>query len=775
MTPQDPSTPRPRPRLVLLTLFCLSLLLTGAGLVAFIPAPVSAQGGPAADKQAILEQVRSMLADPDDLVVQERPDGSYFVDMRGKRQAVLLAATGADGQLVTRCVETLEEAAAFLAEAPTLTAAASFEPEGGAAAVRAAVDRDPALRAAALAASQTVITIINADGPNEGFNDPTPATPIAGNPGTTVGQQRLEAFKYAAGIWAAFLQSTVPIEIEAQFDPLPCNSFSGVLGSAGPQSLHSDFPGSGGFFPGAEKEDTWYVQALANQRVGADLDELPDISATFNSDIGQPGCMEDASWYYGFDGNEPNEDDNQGIDLIVTLLHEFGHGLGFLSMVNVGSGVNFQGRDDIWNYYVMGRVGGSGPANTLWKDMTATQRQATITSNNLVWSGANVTAAAAKLYGTSAPRLSVTSPGGVGPFTGGSATFGPLFSDTAVSGQLVAALDLDEDGAGAAYSDLDACNPLNNAAAVSGKIALVSRGPCAYSAQVRNLQAAGAIAAVIADNITVTTPPELSGEDSEISIPAMSVTKAAGDTLRQRLADGPVSVSIALARANVSGVDSLGRVKLYAPGIVQPGSSVSHFDIAASGPNLLMEPAINPDITQDLDLTDELMLDIGWMPDQNYNGLDDRRELNLSVSQSLLGGGAFPSSFILPGATFTVTVVVRNQGFTTAGVTLSDPIPAGFTGATWTATYSGGAAGPPAGAGAINAALTLPPGSTATFRIVATAPATPGPVGENVATITKVGGANLVDVSGAANDSSSLSVRATDSEIQLLFLPLLRR
>ena len=30
------------------------------------------------------------------------------------------------------------------------------------------------------------ITIVNVNGPGVGFNDPTPATPVGGNPGTTV-------------------------------------------------------------------------------------------------------------------------------------------------------------------------------------------------------------------------------------------------------------------------------------------------------------------------------------------------------------------------------------------------------------------------------------------------------------------------------------------------------------------------------------------------------------------------------------------------------------
>ncbi|MFH1754901.1 MAG: hypothetical protein ABIA59_04285 [Candidatus Latescibacterota bacterium] len=37
----------------------------------------------------------------------------------------------------------------------------------------------------------TSIVINNNDGPGEGFNDPTAVSPVGGNPGTTLGAQRL--------------------------------------------------------------------------------------------------------------------------------------------------------------------------------------------------------------------------------------------------------------------------------------------------------------------------------------------------------------------------------------------------------------------------------------------------------------------------------------------------------------------------------------------------------------------------------------------------------
>ena len=119
------------------------------------------------------------------------------------------------------------------------------------------------------------IVIVNINAPGVGFNDPTPAAPVGGNTGTTLGQQRLNAFQHAAGIWSARLDSNVPIRIRAQFTPLG----PGVLGSAGPVSVVRDFPN-------APLAATWYHVALANKLAGVDL--LPandDINANFSTNF----------------------------------------------------------------------------------------------------------------------------------------------------------------------------------------------------------------------------------------------------------------------------------------------------------------------------------------------------------------------------------------------------------------------------------------------------------------------------------------------------------
>src|SRR5262245_2354835 len=124
--------------------------------------------------------------------------------------------------------------------------------------------------AAAPAFARATITILNADGPNEGFNDPTPAAPVGGNAGTTIGAQRRIAFQFAADIWGAALDSNVQIVVQSNFDPLFCDDVSAVLGSAGTGYLVSDFAGLS-TFPGAEFANIWYHGALADKRAGGEL------------------------------------------------------------------------------------------------------------------------------------------------------------------------------------------------------------------------------------------------------------------------------------------------------------------------------------------------------------------------------------------------------------------------------------------------------------------------------------------------------------------------
>jgi hypothetical protein len=140
---------------------------------------------------------------------------------------------------------------------------------------------------------------------------------VGGNPGTTLGAQRLYIFQYAADIWSRVLPSSVTIVVRAQFAAQTCTATSATLGSAGTTTIHANFAG-------APLANYWYNQALANKYFGSDLSVQPDINATFNLSI-DAGCFGPGQvWYYGTDGLE-----GTNIELLPVVLHEIGHGLGF--------------------------------------------------------------------------------------------------------------------------------------------------------------------------------------------------------------------------------------------------------------------------------------------------------------------------------------------------------------------------------------------------------------------------------------------------------------
>ncbi len=151
---------------------------------------------------------------------------------------------------------------------------------------------------------------------------------------------------------------------------------------------------------------------------------------------------------------------------------------------------------------------------------------------------------------------------------------------------------------------------LDNAAAVAGKVALVDRGTCFFTVKAQNVQAAGAIGMVLANNVPDPSALGMSGDDESITIPVVSVTQADGATLRANLAGG-VAVRLRVDPNHLSGADSANRMLLFAPNPVQTGSSTSHWDSSAY-PHLLMQPNNSSDLPHDVDLTLPLLQDIGW-------------------------------------------------------------------------------------------------------------------------------------------------------------------
>jgi len=84
-----------------------------------------------------------------------------------------------------------------------------------------------------------------------------------------------------------------------------------------------------------------------------------------------------------------------------------------------------------------------------------------------------------------------------------------------------------------------ACDPIQNAGALAGRIAMVDRGVCFFVDKVKALQSAGAVGVIVVNNVD--GPPEGMagiGDISTIRIPAMMISKAEGDRLKPLLTTG---------------------------------------------------------------------------------------------------------------------------------------------------------------------------------------------------------------------------------------------
>jgi hypothetical protein len=471
------------------------------------------------------------------------------------------------------------------------------------------------LLAASPAFANATVIILNGDAPGVGMNDATPVAPVGGNAGTTLGQQRLNAVQHAANLWGQTLDSPVPIRILVTFEALACNATGAVLASAGTTAVFSDFAGVGAF-PGSLLPATWYSSALADKLAGEELEPtlVNDIRTRFNINLGQPTCFAGSPFYYGLDANE-----GAGVDIVATALHEFGHGLGFQQFASLANGALFFGQADMYNSHLFDTT-----QNLYWPQMTDAQRLASSTnSRRLVWDGPQVNADASAVLSPGTPILTVTAPAAIaGIYAVGTASFGPPLTAGGLVGEIVQAIDAAN---AAGPSATDACTAITNAAAIAGRIALVDRGTCGFVVKAANLQAAGAAAMIVADNVAGGPPPSLGGVDPAITIPAVRITLADGNTIKAQLAGG-VTGSLGLDLTLLSGADLSGRVYINAPNPVVGGSSISHWDPLAFR-NLLMEPNINNDLTHSMDVPADLTLslfrDIGWFADADNDGFAD--------------------------------------------------------------------------------------------------------------------------------------------------------
>jgi len=122
---------------------------------------------------------------------------------------------------------------------------------------------------------------------------------------------------------------------------------------------------------------------------------------------------------------------------------------------------------------------------------------------------------------------------------------------------------------------------------------------------------------------------------------------------------------------------------------------------------------------------------------------------------------------VAPGTTTTYTIVVTNNGpGNVAGATVTDVMPAAIISDNFTAVGSGGAAGfTAAGAGNINDTVSMPPGSTITYTVVADISA--GAAGNLVNTATAAVPAGMTDTNPANNSATDTDTLSAQVDLSI--------
>ncbi len=378
--------------------------------------------------------------------------------------------------------------------------------------------------------------INNYDGAGEGLNDPTP--PAAGQTGggcagaTSLGDARLCSLQAAANFWGNVINTELGsafagawnVYVDSFFDPLTCGAGGAVLGAATTQFVFRDFTG-------APQAGTWFAESMANAIAGSDLcDQFTDpncqssgfpigeMYTVYNSDLDN-GCLPGAAGFFYDDGTATAPPDR--INFYEVAVHEFGHGLGFASYTDESTGQFFSGFPTIYDHCLYDLT-----MNDTWNNMTASQIQQSATNTgNLVWNCPDVTNDIPNVLDNH-PVLVINSPASLaGEILAGGAEFGPALQ-LIPPGNVTDDLALAEDNTAPDVND--ACETVDPS--VSGMIAVIRRGNCAFVTKVKNAQDAGAVGAVVVNNDGdyIMT---MGGTDPSITIPSVFIPQTVGENI----------------------------------------------------------------------------------------------------------------------------------------------------------------------------------------------------------------------------------------------------
>lgn len=133
-------------------------------------------------------------------------------------------------------------------------------------------------------------------------------------------EEAISAFEFALSIWSEHISSDVPIKVNANWVELEGNT----LGSARPSRIVQT--------SGVGEPNTWYtlaqLSALTGQPIREQVTDNQGNPIEYDIDMSVQCDFED--YYFGTDAQVP---ENRS-DFVTVVLHEIGHGLGFLGSMD---------------------------------------------------------------------------------------------------------------------------------------------------------------------------------------------------------------------------------------------------------------------------------------------------------------------------------------------------------------------------------------------------------------------------------------------------------
>lgn len=130
-------------------------------------------------------------------------------------------------------------------------------------------------------------------------------------------------------------------------------------------------------------------------------------------------------------------------------------------------------------------------------------------------------------------RVNILNGSIAGEYTGVGASFG---SRLPITEPLTGSLALAIDATGDIY---DSCQQLINSAAINGNIAILRRGDCEFGFKVLAVENAGAIAAIVVNNVPGAAAGMAPGADGDaVDIPSIMISQALGESLISALENG---------------------------------------------------------------------------------------------------------------------------------------------------------------------------------------------------------------------------------------------